>query len=251
MPFGFDLFLIAKNFIKYFVEIVWYQVIFAIAGLILLVAEKKTSFAWKKYFLFAPFIFVLIFLFYGSWDIADPLVKELNTISISYVRYFMPLYIILLPLSAYAIKRLFGSDKNKSNQLACYLIIVAMAILSAKLAFYAKHDGLFANQKNLFIYEQQYKSVKNIVPEGAVIFSERSDKIFFPAYNVIVPQGDLPLWSRISHVVDEQQVYYFSDRSKEEILQQNNEASLYGLEISEIVSIDEKFNLYKIINIIK
>ena len=248
MPFGFDIVLVVKNFIKYFVEIIWYHVIFAAAGIILLLANKKMSLAWKKYFLLTPFIFGLIFLFYGSWDIADPLVKELNTISISYVRYFMPLYIWLLPLSAYAIKRLFSS-KNKTNQFAYYVIIFSLAILSIKTAFYTKNDGLFKNQENLFIYQGQYKAVHKIVPEDAIIMTDRSDKVFFPAYRVIAPQGDLPLWPRISKIVDNQNIYYFSDQSDEFIDQQRTVANLNGIAIANEIKIDDKFKLYKIIRL--
>jgi hypothetical protein len=248
MPFGFDIVLIAKNFVKYFVNIIWYQVTFAIAGTILLLANRRLELAWKKYFLLTPFVFILILLFYGSWDIADPLVKELNTISISYVRYFMPLYIWLLPLSAYAIKRLFSS-KDKTNQLAYYVIIFAMAILSIKAAFYAKHDGLFKNQENLLIYQQQFKAVHKIIPEDAIIMTDRSDKVFFPAYKVIVDQGDLPLWPRISNIIDSQEIYYFSDKSEQEINDLRPKANSNGIAITDQAQIDEQFKLYKIIRL--
>ncbi|MCD4760352.1 hypothetical protein K8R42_00455, partial [bacterium] len=133
-PFGFDLILIIKNFYKYFIEITLVQFLLAIAGSVYLLTKENISFVWKKYLLLTPFIFILVLLYYGSWDLADPLVKELNKISISYVRYFMPLYIWILPLIALALKEIFW--KNKKLKYVFPVLIILIFIISFKISFY-------------------------------------------------------------------------------------------------------------------
>ncbi len=245
IPFGFDLALIAKNFVKYFLVIILYQVLFAGGGLILMLFNDRVKYAWKKYFLLTPFIFLIILLFYGSWNLADPLVKELNKISISYVRYFMPLYIWILPLAAYGLKKLFYS-KNKVSKLALYTITAVIMISSIRFSFYSTYDGLFATQETLQEYYYQFKQVKEIVPQDSIIITERSDKLFFPYYKVIAPQGDLPLWSRVANL--ELPIYYYTTKSDTELLIDQNKANQVNLNMEKVGDIWHNFRLYKIIN---
>ncbi|MDD5749555.1 MAG: hypothetical protein PHO91_02085 [Patescibacteria group bacterium] len=243
-PFGFDPRLIAVNFYKYFMALSWPHFIFALAGLFLL-WKNKASGVWKKYFLLTPFVFFLILLYYASWDLADPLVKELNTISISYVRYFLPLYIWVLPLIAYFIFRLFYAA-NRFNQAALYLIVAALMLSSLKIAFLSKPDGLVENSRTLQSYSRQFVAVSALIESEAVIISERSDKVFFPAYRVIAPQGDLPLWPRVEKIINQAPIYYYADKSVEQIKFDRQAANQVNLDLEEIAEI-EGFRLYKII----
>src|SRR3989339_1473939 len=213
-PFGLDFILLTKNFYKYFIEIFAPYLVLAFLGVSIIFYKKQVTSPWKKYFLLSPFVFIIILLYYGSWDLADPLVKELNKISISYVRYFLPLYIWVLPLAAWAIKKMFYGP-TKINKVAYYIVIVALMLTSVKLAFYSKNDGLWSNMDNLKNYNEQYKAVSQVVEDGAVIISERSDKVFFPKYRVIVPQGDLPLWSRVKNIINLVPIYYYTDKNSE------------------------------------
>ena len=246
-PFGFDIKQIFYNFGKYFIKLNWFPFIFAIFGFVLLAIKRfkeKKDTVWCKYHKLNFLIFVLILIYYGSWDIADPLVKNLNTISISYVRYFLPLYILILPLAAYTI--LFITKKNKFISGG---LILALAIFSWHLAFYSPNDGLLATKSNLESYRWQYQQVHKIVEDDAIIMTDRSDKVFFPAYRVIVPQGDLPLWSRVSNIIDTQSIYYFSNKSEEEINKIRPEANSNGIAILDPIEFDDGFKLYKIIRL--
>lgn len=244
LPFGFDLRLILDNFFRYFVGLQVFHIIFALAGFVLMVFKIKkgthnaTTHIWKKYIILSPIIFIVILLFYGSWNIADPLVKELNTISISYVRYFLPLYVWILPLVALGIKVLFY-HRNKINYIAYLVIIIALSIASFKTAFFAQHDGLLATKDTINNYYQQFAAVKEIAPQNSVMITDRSDKIFFPYYKVVVPQGDLPLWERLEDITLYANIYYFTDKKLEDI-------DPSPLQITEEYLINNNFKLYKL-----
>jgi len=241
MPFGFSPSKIFYNFGKYFVELNWYIFVLALSGILIRLIKKECSLAWRNYAIISIIIFVLVFLYYGSWDLADPLVKNLNSISISYVRYFMPLYILILPLAAYAIKFL-----SKDKIFYAAFILLAF-IFGFKVAFYSPNDGLIATRDNLLSYQNQYQQVENLVESNAIIITDRSDKIFFSKYRVIVPQGDLPFWQRVASIIDTQAIYYFTDKSPELIVKDRLAAQESSLNISDATEIDKNFKLYKII----
>ncbi|MFA6467214.1 MAG: hypothetical protein WCV71_05155 [Patescibacteria group bacterium] len=247
MPFGFDLFLILKNFYKYFANIILPHLLLAIIGLVILFYKKQINFAWRKYLMLLPFIFALILIYYGSWDIVDPLVKELNKISISYVRYFLPLYIYLLPLVAWAIKKIFFGP-TKINKLAYYIVLIALILSSLKLAFFSKHDGLFYNLDTLKDYYTQYQIVSEKIEDKAIIITDRSDKIFFPKYRVIVPQGDLELWPRVKNIIDQAPIYYYTDKSGQDLLFDLEAANQVKLDLTNPSEIWANFRLFEVKN---
>lgn len=210
-PFGFDLVLILKNVYNYFVKIFVPHLILTIIGLMIFFYKKQVQGVWKKYLIISPIIFIIIFVYYGAWDLADPLVKELNKISISYVRYFLPLYIWLLPLVAWAIKKIFFGP-TKINKASYYIVIVALILASVKLAFYSQHDGLLKNLDNLENYNEQYQVVSQKVENEAIIVSSRSDKVFSPKYKVIVYTDSLDIWSRVAKIASLVPIYYYTDQ---------------------------------------
>ena len=121
IPFGFHPRLILNNFSKYFYQLIWPYIIIAGFSFIFLIIKLKVTKnkefkrRWKYYLLSLLIIFPIILIYYGSWDIADLLVKKLNIISISYVRYFIPLFILILPLSSLVFNILLvrGKGLNK------------------------------------------------------------------------------------------------------------------------------------------
>ncbi len=87
-PFGIDPKLIIYNFSKYFGKIFLPYLMLAILAIIYSIKRSKYKILWQRYLLLASLGSVTILIYYGSWDLADPMVKNLNLISNSYVRYF-------------------------------------------------------------------------------------------------------------------------------------------------------------------
>lgn len=252
MPFGFNFKLILSNFYNYFVEIIWPYLIFASVGFYYLVIKIKNKNnnhdIWKKYFVATNIIFIFVLLYYASWDLADPVVKNLNKISISYIRYFMPLYILTIPLTAYGIKRLFFKEKNLLSSTIVYFMVFLIATVSIRIAFFSPNDGLLKNRQNIIEYYYQYEDVSKIVKKNAVIISDRSDKVFFPVYKVVVPQGDLPLWPRVANLIKESEVYYYTNKTDNALILTKEKALDSGLKFEEPVNIYNDYRIFKISN---
>ncbi|MFA5126563.1 MAG: hypothetical protein WC465_01000 [Patescibacteria group bacterium] len=246
IPFGFNLKLIVYNFAKYFVKLVWPYIILALFGLFYWFKNRRSEKLWSGYLVLNIIIFVFILLFYGSWDLADPLVKNLNFISSSYVRYFLPLYILLLPWAAHALS--VWSKHARWPKVLVWPLLIILAAFSLYSAYGAKYDGLFKHQQYLAGYWQEFSLVKNLAPQGSVIVTERADKIFFPYYKVVVPQGDLPLWPRLAKIVEQVPIYYYSDKDQNALAAEQAAAAQSGLQLSDKIEIANGFFLYKIHN---
>ena len=260
LPFVWETKIFFSNIYHYLFLLIWPYYIFGLFGIIAIfknnsTASKINKKIWLRYLLVVLFLSLVILIYYANWNLADPLVKTYNTISISFVRYFLPIYILLIPLVALGI--VFLTDlltlKFKVNVKFKFILvlffILILSIFSFRLAFFAPHDGLLKTRENIINYYQQFQAVKLIVPSSAVLMTDRSDKIFFSYYSVIVPQGDLPLWPRIAKLRTAREVFYFTDKTDEQILAINKEASLESLELVPISSIDENFRLFIIISI--
>lgn len=249
LPFGWQTKIFFKNIFYNFILLIWPYWILVLAALIIL---RKKVFSldniWKKYLLICLVASLLLFIYYANWDIADQSVKQYNKISNSYVRYFLPLYILWLPIFAKSIQVIFAKFKFKYFYQS--IIIILLSIFSLRLAFYAPFDGLLAQKKNINIYYQQFAQVKNLVPADAIILTIKSDKIFFPSYQVIVPQGDLPLWPRIAKLLTQRPVFYVHDLADIDIAKEKDLASQAGIELNFVSELANNFKLeeLKLIN---
>ncbi len=246
-PFGFDFILILKNFWKYFVKIIVLHFILATLGFVIIWRDRTLSKVWRQYFFLTPIIFVFILLYYGSWNLADPLVKELNTISISYVRYFMPLYIWILPVVVLAINKIFFKIDKKSI-FGNYILIITLVASSLQLAFFATNDGLITNRQNLKNYYAQFAVIKKNVPEQAIIITDREDKIFFPYYRIVVPQNNPLLWARLSKLVGQVPIYYYTSKADTQLSLDHQEMYKLNLILTEPQEIWHNFRLFEVKN---
>ena len=114
------------------------------------------------------------------------------------------------------------------------MIILSLAFLipSFSLSFLANNDGLFKNEENLRKYYEVFKEVKEIISEDSVIITERSDKIFFPYYKVIVFEDNDTFWTRVDKI-NEREVYYYTERE-------------IDFEYLNIINMNNNFKLIKI-----
>ncbi|MDQ5971017.1 MAG: hypothetical protein QG603_794 [Patescibacteria group bacterium] len=242
-PFGIDLFLVAKNYLKYFWLLIWPYSIFILLGIGTILASKNNN-REKKYLLTYFVISILLVLYYASWDFSDALVKNLNTISISYVRYFLPIFIMSMPLVVMGINYLTKNLKNKYFwQLAILLFLI---IFSVNQVVFTKNDGLLAHAQYVQDYYREWQAIKKIAPAGSIIISERSDKYLYPYYRVVVPQGDLALWPRIKDIYGSVDIYYYTSEKSEQLRQVEILMSKYKLQLSEPRTINDNFILYKV-----
>jgi hypothetical protein len=144
---------------------------------------------------------------------ADVAIKNFNTIGLSYVRYWLPLFVLSVPFIALGIINLSKIGKKwHAFVLLCFCAFLFYQ--SYTLVMLSPADGLFKMQQNVANYQNISQQVNSATEPNAVIVSVRQDKIFFPDRKVI--QSFTPLTENaellpiLSDLVKNVPVYYFS-----------------------------------------
>jgi len=175
------------NFLNYYVKIFWYLFWPALLGGILFIWKwKEKSKAQKLYFGIFILTSVILGVYYGSWAIQDSIALNPITIGNSYTRYWLPMYILSLPLAAEFIFWLVKFLKNKYAQYALLVLLIAgLTMLNFQTAVFGKGEGLYATAQNIALDGARAAQVLTLMPDDAVIATKYFDKYFWPARKVI------------------------------------------------------------------
>ncbi|MFA7287085.1 MAG: glycosyltransferase family 39 protein [Patescibacteria group bacterium] len=130
-----------------------------------------------------------LLVYYGSWFINDSVGFQTVTVSTSFSRYWLPLYVITMPLVAFGVTSL-GKQLGRL-QLVAALGCLALFTFSFSLVYFDPIEGFTAVAGRLQTYRALSREVNQLTTSTAVIVSDRSDKVFFPDRRVISP-GSLP-----------------------------------------------------------
>jgi len=218
-PFGFHPRLAWSNMWQYTIELLWPIIILAICGFFNL--KKFLHRHIVFYLLFSAIVFIWLHLFYGSWAFVDPIVKNNNFISISYVRYFLPATIWLLPLTAVFILKIYDCKKIKifSRIIAIFLFGV-LIIQNGYLVYFSKNDGLLAVQRRLIEYREIKDKSLFLIPKDDVVIIDNADKMIWPERKVIPFNDDFGVFQKIS-LKNTTKVYYLTYNGPEKIAEIN------------------------------
>jgi len=197
MPAQIDIKQAGKSFINYYIIIFWYLFWPAFfGGIWLLYNWKKINKTQKLYLVVFIISSVILGLYYGSWKIQDNPNPASFTIGNSYTRYFLPMYIMSMPLAAMFFLKFSELIKNKYGQ---YTLLSALMILfllfNAQAAVFGKEEGLAFVRQNIISDGRRVREISALLEDNAAIISERFDKFFWPEHKVIV--GNLSGKSRL------------------------------------------------------
>lgn len=202
--------------------------------------KKKINF----YLLAGVLVSVFLIIYYGSWKFYDNPDTSQMTIGNSYTRYWLPIYLWLMPLAAWFLscltKALF-SFKVINKKLRPYfvsglqaLFILIYSCSSLFFLFFASKEGLsYWRYNNIAERNSAEIVLANTEPE-AVIITRYFDKLLFPNRRIIVasfPDDDLmPIVDNLSKFYP---IYYFHFQLNEKDINYLNERRLssYGFKI--------------------
>ncbi len=204
-------------------------------------------------------ISIFLVLYYGSWKFHDNPDISRMTIGNSYTRYWLPLYLWLMPIASWFVLRfsvaLFSMGKMKNNirkllRLFIQILFISVYVVTSLFfVLFGSEEGLVYWRYNNIGDKSAAQVALNNTEEDAVIISRYNDKYFFPSRKVIVatlPDNDLsPV---ISKLVNYYPVYYFHFRLKDEDIKYLNERRLidHNLEIRPVIMTGLNTYLYKI-----
>jgi len=230
---------------------------FGFLGLVILNFKKPR----KKdivYFLIWATLSTILVLYYGSWRFTDNPNAASYTIGNSYTRYWLPMYLMAIPLAALAIelglKALFFLFRKRSF----YKVLVSggatvavflIAIYSLNFLVFGSEEGLI----NLYYNTRADKEIGTLVlaatPPEAIIVTRYHDKVLFPERRIMIGVMDEEkYYPYIVKLLQYYPVYYFNFSYTPEAVTYLNNGRLakYQLRMDLVRKTGGHFALYKI-----
>lgn len=250
-PFGIAEKAIVRHAWQYgFALYPWMSAI-AFAGVVMVLAHlKKRShpLRWKRLLSILTALSIWLGVVYGSWtfhDNPDPTIFSLGN---SYVRYWLPLFLLSTPFGAFALIKSMQTVKYKSLKMfTTGFILVTIAALSAHVVFFGD-DGFVHTRNALMTFEEKRQEVIARTEEDAIVIVDRSDKFIFPHRRVVTPLREESTYRAMPELVNSAPLYYFGITLPEEDVEYLNTAKLAGmnLRIEHIATVLDE-SLYRII----
>ncbi|OGL73429.1 hypothetical protein A3D72_03265 [Candidatus Uhrbacteria bacterium RIFCSPHIGHO2_02_FULL_57_19] len=200
-PFGFHPRLAWHNVWIYFFRNFWWVSAPAVLGFGLWLSYRKKPARQMVFIAWLALIALWLFVYYGSWQFDDPLTTRLNTIGVSYVRYWLPIILGALPFAALFIWSV-GCVRGARRYVAI-ILVATMAAFSLRAAFFAGPDSLIPVAKRIREYHRAALAVAAATPKDAVIVTWRTDKIVFPERRVAAVDLSLGLDSEMVSVISD------------------------------------------------
>ncbi len=211
------------------------------------------------YLLGGLLISAFLIFYYGSWKFHDNPDVTRATIGNSYTRYWLLIYLWLMPLGTWFLVRfseaLFRSKKivkNWRRNLATIFQVLFIFLYSASslfFVFFGSEEGLVYSRYNILKDKNSAELVLSKTEKNSVIINRYNDKYFFPQRRVIMatfPDDDLTKIA--SRIIDFYPLYYFHFRLNEVDINYLNERRLapYNLKIEPFVMTGIDTYLYRL-----
>ncbi|MFW0862366.1 MAG: ArnT family glycosyltransferase [Candidatus Komeilibacteria bacterium] len=255
LPFGFNIAVIKLHVLQYFRDIFNWHYILTIIGFVLIFislykSNKKYRLRLLAFLILLAVISGILVIYYGSWQFSDNPNPKAVTIGTSFVRYWLPIYILLLPLIAIPISRLFRKS-TLAWSLICISILIVVAGFSYKDVYQDKQEGILAIKNTINNYQLMSDTVVQNTEDNAVIIAKKSDKVFFPKRTVIYDLFYDVDYERVAELVEHNPVYLWDWQHDEAAVSYIN-TTYYNKFNLEAIPLDVMYNnmrLYSIQNV--
>ncbi len=201
-PFGIHPKEIITNFWNYGIRLFWLPSILSLFGAIMLFRRNNER-AARFYFVAFCIVSAWLLAYYGSWSIQDSPDPDAVTIGTSYVRYWLPIYMLAMPFAAYALGSV-AARAGRFRRSASIGLLAAVVLSSITLAVLDKDEGLASMRRATIEYKRLGQKAASVTPAGSAIITGTGDKIFFPERSVIVdaatPQQEYELRKLLTNV---------------------------------------------------
>jgi len=235
--------------------------VFLFGWLIVLILNiQKFQKKYLAYLLVFSIISLILIFYYGSWKFNDNPDPNRFTIGNSYTRYWLPIYLMMMPIAALAIVRVSNAlmlswDEIKRSwqrivasglQSAAVLLIIISGLL---FVLYGSEEGLAYLYYNNLAEKNNAERVFELTEEDSIIITKYYDKFFFPERRIIM--GTLPdeeVLTATSKLVAHYPVYYYNFYLNEADVNYLNERKFppYELEMNLVKRMNRNFGLYKL-----
>lgn len=259
-------------FLYYFVEMFNWLFWLGLAGVFLFVAKFKKSKKKQWVFLLALSVisFILI-IYYGSWTFYDNPDPRSHTIGNSYTRYWLPMYLGMIPFFTYLIiqisriisKLIIRKGERGSNiffnfNISRKFFTSAIKIMVVSTIFFWSANFLLAGSEEglVYLYEKstrtkgEWQDLIGLTENNSVLITRYHDKLVFPERKVIV--GDFTDRNMVviyAELAKKLPVYYYNFSLPKKDLDYLNSRKLveFGVQLKVVKKLNYDFTLYKIL----
>ncbi len=179
----------------------------------------------------------LLAAYYGNGLYTDHVRVGAVTVGNSYLRYLLP----VAAVSGWAIAWLYDRvEKGRPQK-----IVLAIAFVLCSFGLYrgafGDDESVLAVIQSTRLNDQTRTKTEQVMPAESIIFSDRSDKIFFPTYKAVSPMPSLPEVSRLLKSTEVPAAFYSRPLNQK----QRDEWRNHGLQLEELFAFDRHV-LYRI-----
>jgi hypothetical protein len=199
LPFGLHPRGALTNLWNYLVLFAWWLPALAAAGFVF-TKEKKHR---RRFGIAFLWVAGALGIYYGSGVFVDSSVSQW-TIGSSYMRYFLPASVLLIPFAAEGLDKLYGYKRWAGT-----LALAAFVALSAWTVYFRSAESLVPMHATLERYRAVKEEVLKEVEPRDVIITERSDKIFFPDRRIMIGLREKSTLDELPRIVGGVKVYYY------------------------------------------
>ncbi len=190
LPFGIHPRSILWNVRSFFLTFLWPSVLIGGTALVVYVRRSRARFSLTSASL-RDHSFVLLGLWtmgvlvtvYGSGLYQDHVQVGAVTVANSFLRYLLP----LAPLVGVAAAYLYDVFSTKVDRRWIALALLFVTVFGVYSISVRDDEGVFTTRKELRRYEQVLSAAKQVLPEGSIVLSDRSDKMFSGVYRTVSP----------------------------------------------------------------
>lgn len=215
----------------------WWTVVVAAAVGFAVATQRRTRALLHPLTVAALAVAAWLVIFYGSWTIYDSPDPNAVTIGSSYLRYWLPLFIVSVWPVAWAAAKLWDRARWRPWLVA---LAVLLAVLSAATVFGAPGEGLLAMRAANERYVGVKAGLLELTDRKSIIVVDRADKFLFPDRSVVVPLRSDATFAILPKLVRATQTYYFGVTFPDKDFNWLNEVRLkpLGLRIAPVRAFD-------------
>ncbi|HEX9664846.1 MAG TPA: glycosyltransferase family 39 protein, partial [Patescibacteria group bacterium] len=251
-PFKFHPNNIIRNFVNFYLKFFWWLNILAAVGLIIYLVKYGLEKSKIIYLALLSTISAWLIVYYGTWLFFDNITPDRITIGTSYVRYWLPSFILSLPLISLVILYVLKVRRLFFKILLGVVLGAAILLMNARITLWQGEESLRANLENLLDYQRKAENVFQLTPPEAVIITNRTDKLFFPERRVMFyVDNDFTIINHLNRLLDEAPIYWFTMMPNDDIVYVNSLLEKFGLVLTnpeDIIGEERLFEVQRIID---
>lgn len=256
-PFGVNLDRIGYNMWSYLVTVVWLPTVLSLIGVTVFLRWSKTS-GQRWCFWITVLASLWLTVTYGSAEVNDRPDLLSGAIGTSYTRYWLPVYVALLPFAAIGLNYLSGlvsrtrfisGDQQYATSrwavVVAGLISISILATSYRTVVADPEEGLVAISRNTAQFRYFADTAARVTPTDSIIVAGRGDKVFFPERSVIGGNSRAFDTSGLSRLIGRYHLYLYIS-AVDSLRRAEEEWNEAGFRLSDAIELSPYDKLYKI-----